>query len=251
MNILDIDLDFFVDNIAYDKDVFSIERLPSEYYHKWSNTKVIQFLKNNCGLKGKKIRGKLFNHHHEAFTFLKNVFKDGMFVEIDHVDAHSDLGLGDVSCEYISTELLKHPVEERPNHIKVIGSGKNLTPGNFLAFAIACRWISKLNYIHPKNKATDLPWFHFKDFNLSSEFIQLKHLSRKDFNTVFNNSIESIKDKIKSISLEPEVQFTEIPYYDFKSTSSYDYILLTKSPGFTPIESDNLIPIISEFIKMF
>ncbi|MBI5731363.1 MAG: UPF0489 family protein [Ignavibacteriales bacterium] len=250
MKILDIDLDFFLDKVAYNRNLFSEERLPSRYYKPWKIQNVITFMNNNCSLKGRKIQGKYFIHHHEVFHFLKNLCINSGKVEIDHIDAHADIGLGDTSYEYISNELLSYSVKKRLERIVCNGKGKNLTPGNYLAYAISCRWINKLNYIHPVNEGNDLAWFHFKDFTPSSNIIQMKHLSVRDINTVLTSDLCNAIQSIQPYSYEPEIPFQKISATDFNSDGNYNYVLLTKSPGFTPIESDKLIPVISKFMNL-
>jgi len=250
MKILDIDLDFFLDKNEFGQNVFATDRLDSEYHKPWKVEDVISFLDINCSLKGQKYKGKYFTHHHEVYYFLKEQCKDGVTAEIDHVDGHADLGLGDSSYKYISTELLGFNVEERVNKIVCNGEGKYLTPGNYLAFAISCRWINKINYVHPANAGNDLAWFHFKNFASSSNIIQQKHLSEKDFYTVLNGNREEAINKISPYSYEPEIPFVKFTPNNFESDGSYDFVLLTQSPGFTPKESDTLIPEILRYIDI-
>jgi hypothetical protein len=56
--------------------------------------------------------------------------------------------------------------------------------------------------------------------------------------------------KITSLDFEPLVPFFKIDYNSFNSDGNYDYIFLTQSPGFTPVSSDSLIPVISSYIDL-
>ena len=160
------------------------------------------------------------------------------------------MGLGDASYNYISEEILNRNINERCINLET-GGWNGLGPGNYLQFAIACRWINSLNYISNKNWDSDLLFFIFKDFDNNSSFIQLKQYSKEDFDsTKFNPNMIKAFNKIVPISLEPEVPFKYIDYNDFKSDGKYDIIFLTKSPGFTPKESDLLIPIISSYMEL-
>jgi hypothetical protein len=47
---------------------------------------------------------------------------------------------------------------------------------------------------------------------------------------------------------EKDVPLESIYYRNFKSDIQYDYIFLTQSPSHTPAESDELIPVIMEYI---
>ena len=51
------------------------------------------------------------------------------------------------------------------------------------------------------------------------------------------------------LALEPEVAFEEVPWQNFTASVLYDYVILSKSPGFTPVESDQLIPVIEDYIE--
>ena len=63
---------------------------------------------------------------------------------VTHVDAHGDVGYGDPSYVYLMTELLFLGLKERDSPKT---GDRGLAESNFLAFAIACRWISELVYV--------------------------------------------------------------------------------------------------------
>src|SRR5258706_5183943 len=109
IKILDIDLDFFLNN-KHIGVVTSVRRLNKNEYKLWAATEVEAFLENNCGLsKQRAIQGRYFVHHVEAFYFMRNLQENSDFscqFIIDHVDAHGDLGTGDASYKYIASEIL-------------------------------------------------------------------------------------------------------------------------------------------------
>ena len=122
MNILDIDLDFFLDIPAYMLNVASEERLDENEHHPWQEIEVISFLENQCKLSpNRKIIGKFFTNHIEVFYFLRSLQEINnyqLLFNIDHIDAHADLGLGDASYEYICTDLLKYDVKYSYKNIR-------------------------------------------------------------------------------------------------------------------------------------
>lgn len=253
MKILDIDLDFFLLRKA-NSTVTSERRLNKNDYKCWERQDVIRFLEENCGLStSKKIRGKYFIHHVEVFHFLKEIQMKNNFnvrFSIDHVDAHADLGLGDASYKYISGEILHMPLAER-HIIKKLNGRDGLSSGNYLAFAIACRWISNLKYINNKDWFDDLQPFHFRDFNPESEIIELKKYYDDDIWKMINNGdFYSKALTIKPLDLEPPIPFEKIEYENFRNEKTYDYILLTQSPGFTPRTADALIDVIKEYMAI-
>lgn len=251
MKILDIDLDFFLQKKAH-STVTSKRRLNKNEYKCWEKEDAIRFLEENCGLsKSKKIPGRYFIHHVEVFHFLKEIQKTYNFnvrFSIDHVDAHADLGLGDASYNYISAEILHMPLAER-HEIKQFNGWYGLSSGNYLAFAIACRWISELKYINNKDWFNDLQSFHFRDLNPESKIIELKKYHDEDIQKMINNGdFYSKALTIKPLELEPAIPFEKIEYENFRNEETYDYILLTQSPGFTPKTADALIEVIKEYM---
>jgi hypothetical protein len=252
LRILDIDLDFFLNN-KHIGEVTNINRLENEYFKPWTDEKVVSFLEYNCGLSIKNpIQGKTFTHHDEVFYLLRDLQLQNNFkylFQIDHVDAHADLGTGDASYNYISSDLLHRSMQERCFPDKTNG-WEGLSAGNYLAFAIACRWVSSLTYINNPDWIDDLQWFFFKDFEVSSNVIQLKKYSPEQMHHIIyeGDMLELAKATIP-IEIEPEVQFQLLDFNNFRSDGKYDKIFLTQSPGFTPLASDKLIPIIEQYIK--
>lgn len=66
-----------------------------------------------------------------------------------HIDSHADLGLGYSSWMHILNKVLSYPVDERVNHNQYVDCfGKTCIDGigDYLLFAVAYRWISKIVY---------------------------------------------------------------------------------------------------------
>jgi len=55
--------------------------------------------------------------------------------------------------------------------------------------------------------------------------------------------------EIKPIVILNSFPYKEIEWCKFNNKLNYDRIYLTKSPSFTPTTSDNLISVISKYIK--
>ncbi|NRF89864.1 UPF0489 family protein [Paenibacillus frigoriresistens] len=245
MKILDIDLDFFLDEIALHRSDFG-QRLENDEYIPWKGEDVDAFLRERCGLtKNKKIKGRIINHHHEAFFFWRELIESGDLnvpFSVTHIDAHADLGLGDGSWHYLMTEFLHLDVNDRRYPEKY--NEKDLSKlnfGNYLAYSIACQWLSSLTYVtHPRWR-NDLPWTILKDFSDHSKAIQLKKYELGIKLDVMN------MDKYTPVQLEPEVPLKIIQCSEYIDDGNFDFILLCKSPGYTPKTSDKLIPIISEY----
>lgn len=246
MKVLDLDLDFFLNDIALHRSDYG-ERL-SDDYRPWKEDEVTYFLTNHVGLKSnQKIKGRIINHHHEAFFFWRELINDeilSMPFEVTHIDAHADLGLGDGSWDYLMTKFLYLENKQKffPERLNLKDIYK-LNYGNYLAYAIACRWISNLIYVTHPRWTNDLPWTLLKDFSDSSGAIQLKKYEQGISLDVLNMK------KYIPVEYEPEVPLGIVSKDDFRGNGDYDFIVLCKSPGYTPKASDYLIDTFSNYIE--
>lgn len=244
VRILDLDLDYFLDRIAYGGAESG--RLSSEEYAAWSPESVAAFLEDQCGLSTLcKIPGRVVSHHDGAFWFWKQLIGAGSLscpFDVVHVDAHADLGLGDAGYLYLMTSVLALPPEERD---MPLSGPKGINAGNYLSFAIACRWISSLTYVvHPASR-NDLMPYHFHGFDPQSGMLELKHCAVQN---LLRFGSELSYEAMGVIATEPLVPFTLVRKADFTPGRKYDFVLLSLSPGFTPKESDDLVPIIEAYI---
>jgi len=252
LKILDIDLDFFLDGICFGGDARGSRRINGEKFKPWSKERVIAFLESNCGLSvQRKIRGALFIEHHKLFHWITRIRQvDGhgdLCFSIDHVDGHADLGAGDSSIEYIATDLLFLPLEQR-DFLGCYGMAHDLDPGNFMVYAMACGLVKELNFIIPPGGGKDVPTILYKDYEKNSHALQLKKFTELRMRELLEDP-EHL-ERFTPIGVEPAVPFHIIPYHQFRSGGDYDLIFLAKSPTFTPVESDVLIPVITEYMDL-
>lgn len=267
MKVLDLDMDYFMDSIAYDISEDSQERLSEQDYGDkvWTKARVVEFLENNLGLsKENKIKGRLVIGHNESLFFWKELLEAGNLTspfEVIHVDSHADLGLRYPSWVYILDNLLRFPVEERPLHNTYEISNGNICRegiGDYLLFAIAYRWISKLTYCaNPHGEKNDYIRYTLKNAvekpiwnNPVENTIQLVYndrVGRPDY-----NATEAEKKRYYSTAIkEPEVPFIIIPTVDdVKFTGDFDYIVLAQSPNYTPQSADFILDVLQEYIEV-
>jgi hypothetical protein len=243
MRILDIDLDFFLNEIQFWGA--EVGRLDPIRFVPWRKSAVRAFLRNQCGLsKHRRLRGKLITTHDEAFFHWRDMKRRGDFCspfQIVHVDAHADLGMGDASYAYIQTELLHGSEEMRM--FPVVGDIRGLGEGNYLAFAIACGWIDSIQYVHHENGGNDLPPFLFKDNNVETGLIRLK---RYPLGTTIH---ELTNDPPPApIGFERDVPIEKIPGPVYRNREKFDIAYLSRSPGYTPSSSDELIDVFAEYL---
>jgi hypothetical protein len=244
VRILDIDLDFFVQADA--RPERTIDRSMNTLKI-WSKDDVKSFLEKNCGLSSlSPINGFVFEHHDEAFHYCKKIIENSdpdTFLSIDHVDAHADLG----GYEF-DVSLLKI-IRELPCPFEVGWLTKRqeedlgLNPGNFLAFLLAQGWLYELNYINYPEWLNDLPPILFEKGDISTNKIFFKYFLEEDLTLKINFE--------KGIPLLTSLtNFYRINYRLFNNCRTYDYVFLTKSPDYSPLASDSLIPTIQKFINV-
>lgn len=266
MKILDLDMDYFMDVIAFHVSQSNTKRLIDDYYvdSVWSEARVIDFLENNLGLsKNKKIKGRIVKGHNEALYFWRELIEQNKLkipFEVVHVDSHADLGLGYSSWKYILDKLLLYEAKERPNHNHYLDCfGKETTEsiGDYLLFAIAYQWISKLTYCaNPNGDKNDYVLDILKDFHENyiwdspvENIIQLAHnvnMERPNY-----DDSEYLKRHYFSMAQkDPEVPMIIIPTIaDVKYNGDFDFAVMAQSPNYTPMNADFIMDIFREYIE--
>jgi hypothetical protein len=237
-------------------------RLPrSEWeYLAWED-EVRSFLEKQCHLSRRTpVPGNEAEQHCDAFNVWGRWVENGTIIApfcVVHVDAHSDLGSGwnNRSFTFIETELLALPIEQRRH--PVFGP-EHLNAGNYLLGAIANRWISRLTYVYPVDRTerfedevremtrllwadqappvNDLPAWIFRNDDWKTGIIELKHRLVRD---------GLLKDG-EPVSSEPLVPFEWKEEREF-SLDGVTHMFLAQSPEHTPIEADELLPIVRKY----
>ena len=266
MRILDLDMDYFMTKVAHDVPETSTERLDEEYYAEsvWDKQKVIDFIENHLGLsKIRKTPGRIVAGHNGALFFWKELINTGRLevpFEVIHVDSHADLGLGTDSPTFIRKHLLKWTVEERPAHSQRINCfGRECAEGiaDYLLFAVAYRWISKLTYCgNPNSDSDDYDVHTLKNFEEKyiydkpvDNVIQLFYNPTMDCPHMYSDEPYKIWAYIDASQKEPEVPFRIIPTVEtVKYNGDFDFIVFAQSPNYTPRSADYIIEVIRDYI---
>ena len=158
--VLDVDLDFFVHGAAHWRGR-EHGRLPGDEYPPWPVEEAVNFLVQRCRLRGS-LPGFVVENDGDLFPLWRSAIKKKELeapFHLTHVDAHADLGLGDSGYVHLMSDVLFRPVEERDDANAGVGG---LGDGNWLAFALACRWISDLVYVFNEEVATTSCTFTWK-----------------------------------------------------------------------------------------
>lgn len=153
--VLDIDMKYFLDKVPELSNDYILDRPTEEEFgmYVWSEERVRDFLEKNLGLsKERKLKGRIVVWNSKVLDFWKGLIVDSKLetpFEVIHVDSHVDLGTGYSLPYYIMDTLLKYPIEERMENSKydAVGICRGVGIGDYLLFAIAYRWVSKLLFV--------------------------------------------------------------------------------------------------------
>jgi hypothetical protein len=52
-----------------------------------------------------------------------------------------------------------------------------------------------------------------------------------------------------AVKIELDIPYKILPWKKFRTYEPFDYMALSRSPGFTPSESDGLVPVIERYMK--
>jgi hypothetical protein len=240
--ILDIDLDFFVQPVVHLPQDDS--RPVSAEHTVWSTDRAFEFLTDRCGLTGR-LPGILTEQHDELFPSWREAVRAQILqppFDVTHVDAHADLGLGDSGYVYLMTSLLFAPPEERWNPTPPIGT-TGLTEGNFLLFAIACRWVSSLEYVYGEGGGGDELHCVMAGFERSANQVRLAAMTPNAFRN-WNFGLSGREPAVTH--LEPGVPYESGRWENFQAEAPFDFVCLTRSPRYTPTTADPLYAAIAD-----
>ena len=225
-----------------------------------------------CSLNtAKQIPGHEIVEHQDAFFTWRRWLDCGVLVvpfDVIHIDAHADLGLGEGGWIYLLSELLALPPAKRST--PRVGTGA-LNSANYLAFAIANRWIRKLTYVFPYRKPrkrrrilmdvyegdelvrtvpayatmneereprpSDLMPLLFHNSDTRTNVIELRHFSPDAVKTLAWATVPPT-----TIHVEPAVQFEYIQSDRFRF-DGFTHMTVAQSPQYTPASADELLPI--------
>ena len=103
--------------------------------------------------------GRIFGTHDKALDFWLAQMEAGKLqppFDVVHVDTHSDLAFGPPGTDFV----LKAVLTRNPRARATLGAyreGKKLDEANYLLFALAFRWISRLAYVRNPKSHQDIP----------------------------------------------------------------------------------------------
>lgn len=230
MRFLDLDLDFFLYDNAYYSGSDSV-RLGSEY-KPWSVSKVRRFLEKRCRLShDNPIPGRTVENHDRVIDFWSMLIESGGLIvpfEVIHIDAHPDITVR--GGLYLKSGLLRVD----PKLGLAVLNREQVHSGNYLTFAIASGWIASLIWVPLRKTLKDLPKGYI---DATHDLAQLKKIK--------------IDSPIRDFLAQGElcVPYKILPWYKLKTIETFDYMALSRSPDFTPPESDALVLVIEKYMR--
>lgn len=230
MNVLSLDIDFFVSPTAYYKSLGSSERLPEGRYKVDSEEDVRRFLETNCCLSStEKVPGQFIVNHDEAFDILKDLEEPP---HLTHVDAHVDLGMGDRGFVYLLGEWL-HGSYPLPTP-KPGPDGMNLS--NWLAFAAAAGLVTGVDFV-PREIDSNSEVFSFYQSSNANElaFYDLSPIALEDYVWTRRSFTDFTSHPVKA-----SVPWRQTDRSVFQLEAAPDFVIVCQSPQFTPEAADRL-----------
>ncbi len=244
VDVLDIDLDAFLNDVAHWIPGNRNRRLNSRNYRPWAQDELRCFLEERCLLnRARRIAGHFAVHHIAAFDYFTTIATEADApLNVVHIDGHADLGMGDCSWVYLTSDILSREANDRMNPQR---GPKYLNDGSYLAFLLATRKIASLTYVHPPQARNDLMEMYFARNDPSSGSIQLKRFSRE---TIRHATLGQPLEEADAISVEPLIAFQRIAITAYQARNGFHRAFLCQSPGYTPRTSDALIDVFADYI---
>ena len=258
MRVLNIDLDFFLNDRAHGRPDDPNARPENWGLTPWKPDQVVAYLDTALNLKTK-VPGRVVQSHHEVFYHWRDLIERKELTApffICHVDAHADLGMGMPAWVYLHSDFLQLPLSERHHPLE---GEEGLNFGSFMAFAIGNRWFSQLDFVVPSFWRDDIPQFMLIDecvarsgelFRPDRELeIELMYASREQIEATLYTPGMFLSVR-KSVG-EPRIPFNIIGQQSAIGRyegQTWDYVFLSQSPGYTPTSADALVPVISAYI---
>jgi len=231
MRVLDLDMDFFLSGPC---PLAKLGERPDESCAEaWSDEAVIRFLEEQCGLSCEHpVPGAIFDTHDKALDFWAARFADGSLsvpFEVVHVDTHSDLAFGPPGTGYVLNVVLSRFPGQRIA-IEDYRKAVELDEANYLLFALAFRWISRLSYVRNPKSHQDIP---------AQLLDQAGNIHLRSF---ISAMMEGKNGK------EPVVPFGVYDDYRAFRQTGYDFVTMAQSPRYAPRSADRIMEIVRRYI---
>ena len=231
MRVLDLDMDFFLSGPCPLAPLG--ERPQEDCVSVWSEEAVVRFLEDQCGLdRDHPVPGAIFDTHDKALDFWAARLEEGSLTapfDVVHVDTHSDLAFGPPGTGYVLNVVLSRGVKLRADiaaHRKAV----ELDEANYLLFALAFRWVSRLAYVRNPKSLQDIP----------------KQLLDGEGNIRLCSFVSRLMEGMNGP--EPAIPFDVYDDYRTFKQTGYDFVTMAQSPRYAPESADRIMEIVGRYI---
>ena len=145
------------------------------------------------------------------------------------MDTHSDLAFGPPGTNYVLNVVLSRLPRERAQ-LEQYRAGTELDEANYLLFALAFRWISRLSYVRNPKSHQDIP----------------AHLLDSEGNIHLRSFISAMMEGKNG--REPAVPFDVVNDYTQFRQHGYDFVTMAQSPRYAPASADRIMEILRRYI---
>ena len=231
VKVLDLDMDFFLSDAC---PLAPLGERPSEACAQpYTDEQVVAFLEGQCGLcRERPVPGAVFDTHDKALDFWRARIEEGKLstpFEVVHVDTHSDLAFGPPGTDFV----LKAVLTRNPKAREALGAyreGKKLDEANYLLFALAFRWVSRLVYVRNPRSHQDIP----------------ARLLDEAGNIHLRSDISALMEGING--REPVIPFEVFDDYRQFRETGYDFVTMAQSPRYAPASADRIMALLEPYV---
>lgn len=233
MRVLDLDMDFFLSDPC---PLAPLGERPDESCASmWSEEEIVRFLEEQCGLSREHpVPGAIFDTHDKALDYWQARLDEGSLqapFEVVHVDTHSDLAFGPPGTGYVLNVVLSRLPSQRAD-IALYRKGVELDEANYLLFALAFRWISRLAYVRNPKSHQDIP----------------RQLLDGEGNIRLRSFISQMMEGKNGP--EPVIPFDVYDDYRQFQQTGYDFVTMAQSPRYAPRSADRIMEIVGRYVAL-
>lgn len=231
VRVLDLDMDFFLTDAC---PLAPRGQRPSEDCAKpYGDEEVVRFLEEQCGLSRERpVPGAIFDTHDKALDFWRARMEEGRLsapFEVVHVDTHSDLAFGPPGPDFVLKAVLTRAPARRAA-IEAYREGIKLDEANYLLFALAFRWISRLTYVRNPRSHADIP----------------QRLLDEDGNIRLRSDVSALMEAVNG--REPVIPFDVYDDYRAFAQTGYDFVTMAQSPRYAPRSADRVMRLLRPYV---
>ena len=146
------------------------------------------------------------------------------------MDTHSDLAFGPPGPDFVLKAVLTRPPRARAT-LDSYRAGVKLDEANYLLFALAFRWVSRLTYVRNPRSRQDVPSVlraGTGEIRLTSDIARLMEGANGP---------------------EPSIPFTVVDDYRAFRDGGFDFVTMAQSPRYAPASADRIMGLLVPYIR--